>query len=153
MESYTSHEEFLKELAKAGCHFMPTIRVRVGDEKLLTIALLDTKAPENILSLHLFDRIKSDNSVIQNIVEPFTPRGAEGHYFIENVGRRVEINCVVSMPVLTCESVIENYEARQVFLVTKTDHDLILGTPYLRESKTVIDTSTGNIINGPGSSN
>ena len=115
MESSTSHEEFLKELAKAGCHIMPTIRVRVGGAKLLTIALLDKKAPVNILSLHLFDRIKSDNSVIWNIVEPFIPRGEEGHYFIENVGRRVEINCIVSMPVLTYESVIENYETRQVF--------------------------------------
>ena len=86
MESSTSHEEFLKELAKAGCHIMPTIRARVGGAKLLTIALLDKKAPVNILSLHLFDRIKSDNSVIWNIVEPFIPRGEEGHYFIENVG-------------------------------------------------------------------
>ena len=79
---------------------MPTIGARVGGAKLLTIALLDTKAPVNILSLHLFDRIKRDNSVIWNIVEPFIPRGEEGHYFIENVGRRVEINCIVSAPVL-----------------------------------------------------
>ena len=77
--------------------------------------------PVNILSLHLFDWIKRDNNVIWNIVEPFIPRGEEGHYFIENVGRRVEINCIVSMPVLTYESVIENYETRQVFLVAKTN--------------------------------
>ena len=55
MESYTSHEEFLKELTKAGCHIIPTIRVRIEGAKLWTIALLDRKAPVNILFLHLFD--------------------------------------------------------------------------------------------------
>ena len=68
--------------------------------RFILILLLDTKMPVNILSLHLFDWIKRDNNVIWNIVEPFIPRDAERHYFIENVGRRVEINCIVSAPVL-----------------------------------------------------